>query len=263
MKLKLDLNRPHQLYHNAAGKRLVGVTTVTGVMSKEALLPWYASMEREGVLAALKTYAGTRGDELLCTDDDVKAFSATLPANVDGEPIWYATMKRDRSASIGSIAHALAEAFLRNMEFDEEGHDLEMVRLALIAFNRFREWWSNEGLMVVASELQMVSERDQVGGTLDIMARSADGRLVLADLKTAKRSRYYPYPETYAQVAQYASMYEETRGEPVSRIVIARIGNAENDPGDTYWLTDAQRAAGKRMFDAARIIYEMRKELSR
>ena len=41
------------------------------------------------------------------------------------------------------------------------------------------------------------------------------------------------------------------------------IGKAENDPGQTYTLTEAERAAGLRLFRAAREAYEAKKELER
>ena len=47
--MKLDLKAPHQEYFHKDGKQVVGVTTLLGVLGKDALMPWAAKMEREGV----------------------------------------------------------------------------------------------------------------------------------------------------------------------------------------------------------------------
>lgn len=247
-KWRIDLNEPHQVYKNSANKRLCGVTTVLGVLAKPALLGWYADMEREHVLRVVK--AAPEG----CCEKVLR--------ELIGEP-WAANVKRDRAADIGTVTHARCEAFLHGLELDEDGLDHELVDKSTNGFVRFVDWWKSEGLEVVHSELQMVSEKMQVGGTADIIARRRSGARVLVDLKTSKASKWWPYPETFGQVACYAAMYEEVSGNTVEEIHVVRIGKEENDPGQSVRLTADERAAGMQLFSAALDAHNAQKELKR
>lgn len=182
----VDMVRAHQVYKSAAGKRLPGVTTILGILEKPGLLKWAWRMGQDGK---------------------------------DIEKV------RDEAAAIGTVAHARVEAHLRGMEFDASGITLERMTQSGYAFDGFLSWWEREGYSVVATELQLVSERWQVGGTLDILAKDRDGNLVLVDIKTSNGL----YREHRLQVAAYAAMYEETHlAQPISRLVIVRIPKDES-----------------------------------
>jgi hypothetical protein len=236
---KIDLKEPHQVYKNAAGTRLPGVTSVLGVLDKAALRGWYADMERRHVLSCVAAVAA----------NPLLSLSELL-----GEK-WAADVKKGRSADIGTVAHARCEAFLHGMVLDEEGLDPDLLRLSLNGFARFQDVWVREGLSIVHSELQMVSERRQVGGTADIIARRPDGGLELKDLKTSKASRGWPYPEVFAQVAAYAEMCEEVGVGHIDVVSVERIGKEDGDPGQSYVLTGEERAVGLKLFDAALAVY--------
>lgn len=253
---KIDLEAEHQVYRNRDGKRLPGVTTVLGNLDKPALRGWYADMERAHVLATV--------DALLREYDGqvMDGFARDLRSRL-GEK-WAADVKKDRAADIGTVTHARCEAFVKgSYELDEDGLAPELVRGSMPGFLRFQELWAREGLVLVHSEFQMVSEAMQVGGTADIIARRPDGALVLKDLKTSKASKYYPYPETYAQVSTYAEMYEELTGKRVDVIEVERIGKEENDPGQTYTLNDSERAGGLKLFRAALDVHNAKKGIGR
>ena len=281
-KWKIDLASPHQVYKNAAGKRLPGVTTILGVFDKPALKRWGLGMERDNLLdivrdefksakfmvPAIESKAfpldGTAvsGDTLV--GEFVKGVLRRCPENTPkGEPTYFCERFTERAADIGTVTHARCEAFLHGVELDEEGLDAELVDKSMNGFIRFHDWWCERKLAVVHSELQMVSETMQVGGTADIIARNPDGTLTLVDLKTSKGSKWWPYPETFGQVAVYAAMYEEFVHDPIRDVHICRIGKEENDPGQTYTLNAAERAAGMRLFRAGLEAYNARKELSR
>lgn len=183
----LDTKRSHQVYKNAAGIKVPGVTTILGMLDKPALVYWAWKLGCEG-----KDYKKVSGE----------------------------------AADIGTIAHALCECHVRNMTLDETNLPKDQLDKAQNAFIKFLDWWEREGFECVDSELQMVSERWQVGGTADIVARDKNGDLVLIDLKTSKAI----YREYRMQVAAYAAMYEEITGEAISRIIIVRIG--KEDVGD-------------------------------
>jgi len=236
--MRLELNAPHTAYKNAAGKRVASVTTVIGVLGKEALIKWAAEEERSGVLACMES-------------------GEALP-----DSLFYET-KRDRAANVGTIAHAMAEAFVNGLDLETDNLPPELVNQALFPFERFRAHWITEGLELVESEVEMVSERWQVGGTADLLVRNRHGVLGLMDLKTSKASKWWPYDETFAQVAAYTEMWMELSREPVEWMQLFRIGNAQDDPGQLFEVNREQWSAGLDLFTAALAAYRAKARIKR
>src|SRR5207247_1204980 len=110
--------------------------------------------------------------------DSVTSFAAMLPEE------HYHETKRKRAADIGEVAHARIHASLRGMELDEEGLPLEALDKSVNAWVRWHDWFVQEQMDCKWTELQMVSEQLQCGGTLDVLANSPHG-LVLVDIKTS------------------------------------------------------------------------------
>ena len=234
----LDLKAPHTVYKNASKSRLPGVTTVLGVLAKPALIKWAAEVEREGVLRCLQ-------------NDD------PIPSGLFFE------IQRDRAADTGTIAHAMAEAWLKGGSLNVDGLPMTQVDDARHAFERFREWWTARGLTIMHSEIAMVSENWQVGGTADVIARDERGHAVLIDLKTTKPSRYWPYDETFAQVAAYAEMYREVHVTEIRDLFIVRIGKTADDEIQVHEVSGHEREAGLVLFDAALKAYRAKNALKR
>lgn len=200
-KLTLDFTASHTVYKNADGKRVPGVTTILGLLNKPALLKWAWQCGKDGL-------------ELERT--------------------------RQVAADVGTVAHALCEAHLRGLELERSNIAADIIGKAETSFLRFLDWWDRERLSVVHSELQMVSEAWQVGGTLDILATRPDGKVVLVDLKTSKGI----YDEMLIQVAAYAAMYEETHAVAVDECFIVRIGKEDSDDLEIRTVTKrAERIA--------------------
>jgi hypothetical protein len=185
-KYRIDFQKSHTVYKNLAGQKVPGVTTVLGLLNKPALLRWAWQMGKDG-----------------------KELDAV----------------RQGAADIGTVAHALCEAHLRGMELDASNITPEALSKAETGFLRFLDFWDREGLKVLATELVMVSEKMQVGGTMDVLAQRPDGRLVVVDLKTSKGI----YDEMLVQVATYAAMHEEGSRQTVDEVYIVRIGKEDAD----------------------------------
>lgn len=211
---KIDSTRAHQVYKNAAGKRVPGVTTILGLIAKPALVHWAWQMGSEG--------------------KDYKKVS-------------------EQAAGIGTIAHAMCECHVKGMELDTSNLSKEDLDKAETAFIKFVSWWDSNGFKCIASELQMVSEYYQCGGTADIIARDRDGKLVLIDLKTSKAI----YSEHRVQTSVYAEMYEETHSDPIDRVLIARIG--KEDAGDFEWREVHDRRECQDYFEALCDAYRLKK----
>ena len=147
-KWKIDLASPHQIYKNAAGKRLPGVTTVMGVYDKPALKRWGLGMERDGILDSVRN-ALTRyedGTGRYLRDVIIETLEGLPPNNAKGEPTYFCERFTERAADIGTVTHARCEAFLNGVELDEEGLDAELVDKSMNGFIRFHDWWTENQL---------------------------------------------------------------------------------------------------------------------
>ena len=144
--VKLKSDKVHQRYFNAAGKRLPGVTTITGVLDKPALKAWANRIGLEGI--------------------DMKSYV-------------------DKRAEMGTCAHDMIEAHLNGSEFDKTEWAPVVIDQAENSFLSFLNGVGKDKYEVIATEQQMISERMQIGGTCDIIW-IFNGVLTLTDLKTGK-----------------------------------------------------------------------------
>jgi hypothetical protein len=235
--VKLDLRAPHQKYFQHNGRELTGVTTYLGVISKPHLTKWYANEERKGVLAAV-------------------ACGQALPEAP------FAEASRDDAADLGTIVHARIEAWLTGDELEPDGLPEELYAESVHGFERFREWWTTHGFSLVHSEYQLVYESETssmaYGGTIDIVAVDPEGRVTIVDIKTTKKSYYWPYAETIAQVAAYETAYSRL-GNRVDRCIALRVGKDRTDTVEAVELTDEHRKSGWDMFCDAFNLYESKR----
>jgi len=250
--LKLELEKPHTVYKNAAGKRVPSVTTVLGALAKPHLLRWYANEERAGILRYMES-AG-----LPMTAKDLEAW---LPMS-QGKPLPFAETKRDKAADLGTITHARIEAWLRQTTLDPGGIPPDLYQRSAFGLNRFTKWWAEQFFTGVECERKLVSEALQVGGTADIVTLNAVGA-ALVDIKTSKASKRWPYAENIAQVAAYAEMLEEADEAPIRQVWLVRVGKELDDTIEAVQLTDGQRTGGLALFGGALQCHLVMKQLAK
>ena len=143
----------------------------------------------------------------------------------------------DYAADIGSVAHFLIECW-----FNQDTPDLcEFSKSAIDAgnliFEKFKVSWGKNNLTWVASELELVSEEHNYGGTLDIIAKDQDRQLVLVDIKSSPRV----YGQFYRQLAGYEHLYNELHDEKIARRVIFRHGKDDPDDTEIRWLDNLDK----------------------
>ena len=248
--MKISLTAEHTRYFSASNRRLCGVTTYLGGLSKDHLLPWYARMERDGILALMATANAPM------TADDLRRW---LPTR-EGKPAWFAESKRDRAADLGTVVHAMFQGWITNDPLEHDGIGDALWAAAQPGFERVKAWWNASGFTLVASELVVICPGPrEYGGTIDILATDGEGRTVLVDLKTSKASPWWPYDETFGQVAAYANAGPAN----VHRVIVARIGKEEVDEVQAVELTTDERAEGWALFCAAHDAYEAKRRLTK
>jgi hypothetical protein len=169
---------PRIKYLNAAGKEVVGTTTVLGLLNKPALLKWAWEQGKKGL---------------------------------DFNKI------RDTAANIGTIAHYLCECDLRGKTPNLGQYSPDDVAKAENAYLAFLEFRRTQKLTPLYTELSLVSEEYQYGGTIDVVAM-LNGKKALVDLKTSKGIFF----EMRLQLAAYRNLLIE-HGHEIESMHILRI----------------------------------------
>jgi hypothetical protein len=193
-KVKLERNATHQTYHLSDGTKVPGGSTICKIGDDaSALLHWAWKLGTEG-----KDYR----------------------------------KERDKAADIGTIAHFLIECFLNNQVADLSDYGQEDIDKALLCYNKFVDWWDEQNLEKVATEIQLVNEFYRYGGTIDLIARTQKGEHILLDFKTSKK-----ISESYwRQCAGYAQLWNSNNpANPIKNHAIVRIGKQEEGDFEVVW----------------------------
>lgn len=211
----------HQ-YFNAAGKRLPGVTTVLGTglgWSKDALLIW---ANREGL-------AGR----------DLEA-------------------ARDIAAGIGTIVHAMIEASVKGETYTLAAVPEDMATAAAQSFGAWEKWKRANVAEVIASEVSIVSESMQCGGTADMVYLNQDGRRCMFDVKTGRGV----YAEHVLQVAAYGSLWNEAHpDEPIEEYVVLRVDRDTGRRVNREWTAAELDTPCRAPFEAALVSYRAKRTI--
>lgn len=173
----------HQYYFNGEGP-WPGVTTVTDILDKPALLRWHREQVARSAIAAAERLIADR--ELGNVDAAVAYLLASRNEGTDGR-------------SRGSRIHAALEAILRRESPTIEGTDGPAIEGA-------RAWLNEQGVRPLEVEAYLINETLGYGGTCDLVAEIA-GETWLLDWKTSK-SVAWPdgrvYDEMRLQLSAYA-----------------------------------------------------------
>jgi len=138
--------RPKVGYVNAAGKKVVGVTTVLNRFKESGgLIQWAYNCGRDGI--------------------DLNA-------------------ARDRAADAGTCTHEMIDAHLHGRTFDKAPWNKSVLEKAEHCFLAFLEWAEQSKLKMQAAEISLVSEKYQFAGTFDACMIQGNS-LRLMDYKSA------------------------------------------------------------------------------
>ncbi len=185
----------HLYYFNGAGP-WPGVTTVTDVLDKPALVKW----KREQVAQAAIAHA-----ERLLADREA--------GNADAAVAFLLAVRDEgrNSRERGSRIHAALEAVLRREQIVVDARDRA-------AIDGARTWLNERKVQPIEVEAYLINETVGFGGTCDLIAE-IEGEVWLLDWKTSKTVAWANgkvYDELRLQLAAYA------RAE-----FIARLGDPE------------------------------------
>ena len=165
-----------------------GVTKVLGTLDKSgALMTWAARETAEAMLAIHDNPGIDAMINMVGRDGLTKA--ATSRAN------W----RRDEAAQLGTAVHNLADELVNGRVLSvstDTAHEYA---------KHYAGWWQRSGWTLRLSEAVVCSPavegvHEGWGGTFDLLCYDADGRTVLADIKTGKGI----YREAILQLAAYS-----------------------------------------------------------
>ncbi len=154
----------------------------------------------------------------------------------------------EAAGDIGTEVHTLIESHVK-------GKELPVVSTeALTAFDAFLKWDKQNSLEYVHSELRLVNEEHEYGGTTDIIARSRES-LWLIDPKSSKGI----YPEFYLQVAAYKYAFEADY-EKIGEVHLLHLSKDDGSFAD-HFISERKLSLAWEAFLHCRQLYKIQKEL--
>ena len=169
---------------------------------------------------------------------------------LDREGVDY-KQARDEAADFGKCFHRAVEQRWRGEPFDSENYPGAYVAPSLEMSNNFFALLEELGLVMVGSEEQGVSDKEEWGGTMDlILARKEEPSkpIILGDLKS---SNSLSATHIIQVGGAYGVLFEEKYGYPPERVILFRADR--NPPHDvTQHTIRGQKLEAAR--EAARLL---------
>lgn len=167
-------------------KFIIGVTTVTGVIDKPALINWAVKITLEYVEACLqpnKKYHGLEIGEIIAAAREQH------------------TIRKTDAASLGTKAHLWAESYIKG----EKPKTPKDKKIKLVT-NNFLQWIDEYKVKFLEREKKVYSRKYNYAGTIDFEAE-INGELCIGDFKTSSGI----WDDYRLQIAAYnAARTEET-----------------------------------------------------
>lgn len=235
---------PNNHGHYYDGKRLLGVTTALGAISKgDGLIQWAVNQALD--------YA--RANLYLPTDPNEPSFTTNGDLDtilLGAKSAWKAT--RDVAADIGTQAHGWIEAFLKN-EDPAWPTDPSVANACQAAL----DWIRANKWETIAIEHQIYIPELEVAGICDWYAR-VNGVLAVPDWKTSKSLH-----SSYAyQTAAYLRALEKEFGDKIPHRWLVRI-DKETGSVEPRFLPEEDIEKDYAAFESAVVIYKREAELKK
>ena len=177
----------HTIYKNEKGKRLKSVTTIiNGCLgfNKGALIGW------------------TR-KHCLNGEDSLKLLK--------------------EAGRIGTLAHIMIEEFTNGGVVNLDGYTPSEISQAKTAYYGFYNWFANNNVTFHETELKLVSEKYQFGGTFDAICE-VNGKLVICDWKTSSSG---DYQEFLIQLGAYRQLIQENLDHKIKGAILLKLDKEE------------------------------------
>ena len=128
-----------------------------------------------------------------------------------------------KAGQIGTLAHNMVEQFICGGAVNLDGYEPEVISKAKTAYYGFYEWFANNNVTFLDTEMKLVSEEYQFGGTFDAVCE-VNGKLVICDWKTSNSGEY---PEFIIQLGAYRQLIQENLGYKIRGAILLRLDKEE------------------------------------
>lgn len=216
----------HQTYKTSQGEIVPGGSTLAKVVTysgADPLIRWAVGLEREGI--------------------DYELY-------------------REEAASYGKCFHAVVESIGLGKPFLAENHVGAYVEPAKLMAQSFLAKLASLGLVMLDNEIQVVSDQDRVGGTLDIVAgpEVSSYPSTLIDLKG---SNSIGVGEMIQVCGVYSKLFTAKYGYPPEDIYIARCDRNPPHACTMYKPDQEQVQASLFLAGLARQAWDVKKVMTR
>lgn len=107
-------------------------------------------------------------------------------------------------ATVGTIAHKMIDGYVKGIETDLSKYPPELIEQARNCYESFEQWKKRHEFKPIQTEISLISEQYQFGGTIDCIAQ-IDGKLGIFDWKTGKEV----YEDHIIQIVAYEKLWHE------------------------------------------------------
>lgn len=185
--------------HTLDGKPLNGITTVLGVISKPALIPWAVKMAIDYLIEnGRKEYMPVpEGEPML-----LEGYLVTEEQLAEAKSAH--RKKKEEAGQSGTDVHAEAETLLKGLIATNKGILRGDEKSDNPQIQHFIDWAIKEEVRFLDCEKHLYSRNHWIGGITDFVCEK-NGEVWVGDIKTSSGI----YPEAFLQMGAYALMLEE------------------------------------------------------
>lgn len=208
-KVVLEFDSQKHIY-SINGRQVWGVTNITGVLNKPAIVYWAVNQAIEYIQANLEP--GKSLDEV-----QIK--------NLLQEAKYAHTQAKNKAADIGTMIHNWVAGYISAIAKKEKPPKRPVNREMKNAIDGFFEWAKKNKLAVIRSEQKVYSRKWRYAGTLDLEGM-VNGKRTIIDLKTGNAL----YPESFLQASSYLKAREEETGKKFpGGVIILRLSKEDKE----------------------------------
>lgn len=201
---------PKEHLYKLDGKPMTGVTTVLGVIAKNALIQWAANEAVKFVRENQVSFSGDGFEGLIATSDELLEQARSAHRK-----------KKEDAATKGTDVHAEIENLIKiSIESLNGRLIVPIIPHSNGQIQKFVDWATQSNVRFLSCEEPIFSESMWLAGTPDFTCE-IEGKKYVGDIKTyAKIWDRVPF----LQMAAYRAMLEEMGHEDFAGSVVIRLG---------------------------------------
>ena len=123
---------------------------------------------------------------------------------------------------IGTLAHNMIEEFTKGGVVNLDGYTPNEISQAKTAYYGFYNWFANNNVTFHETELKLVSEQYQFGGTFDAICE-VNGKLVVCDWKSSNDV----HSEYLIQLGAYRQLIQENLDYKIKGAILLKLDKEE------------------------------------